>query len=105
MSHPRAKKVALLFQLIISYGRGELTAVKPHKALMIPKEDFTTISNHAFENNVAKMVRYILNCIMGPSEEDLLSLYGKKFFQQVLCPDEVQVRPSCITIQTVLLQL
>ena len=58
MSHPRAHKVALFLQLIISYGRGERTALKPHKALMIPKEDFTTISNHAFENKVAKIVRY-----------------------------------------------
>ena len=67
MSHPRAHKVALFLQLIIGYGRGELTAVKPHKALMIPKDDFNTISNHAFENNVAKLVRLVKFHCTGPA--------------------------------------
>ena len=60
MSHTEIHKIALLLQLIISWCRiihGELIAVRPHKALMIPKEDFTPISSHAFENNVAKIVR------------------------------------------------
>ena len=36
---------------------GELTAVRPHKALMIPQGDFNQISNHVFDNNIAGVVR------------------------------------------------
>ena len=80
MSHTEIHKIALLLQLIISWCSiisGELTAVRPHKALMIPKEDFTPISSHAFENNVAKIVRLSFNARFAGN---FSVLYGQEFF-------------------------
>ena len=61
MAHTRVRKFVLL-QLITSLCRitmGELTVVRPQKALMIPQGDFNQISNHKFDNNIARIVRYM----------------------------------------------
>ena len=61
MAHTWFRKIVLL-QLITSLCRitmGELTVVRPQKALMIPQGDFNQISNHKFDNNIARIVRYM----------------------------------------------
>ena len=60
MTRTRVHKFALL-QLITILCRitnGELTVVRPHKALMIPQEELNQISNHVFDNGIGGIVRY-----------------------------------------------
>ena len=59
MSRLRVHKI-IIYHLIISLCRftaGELTIVKPQKAVMIPEEDLVDRSYHIFENNIAGLIR------------------------------------------------